>query len=742
MYYDRCLQQLRNWWPAAERWWHVIPGQPNLGCYGTGYNMWGVQTNQKYLAAMAALGTLPADHVSDDLRSAARERALAALRFSLWSHCSGEGACTDGTQWGHTWISSLGIERMMFGVQLLAPFLDDDDQDNLRRMLCSEAEWICDSHIRGSVSGVSADVWASSGRNNPESNLWNGALLWRVSALYPEHGDTEAWRLQANRFLMNSISVADDATDERLLAGRAISDWHVGANFFPNYALDHHGYMNVGYMVICISNAAMLHYDLAALDEPAPQALYHHNDDLWQVIRRMIFNDGRLARIGGDSRLRYTYCQDYLLPSLVYAADHLQDPAATHWLDGQLTMIEQESAGNADGSFYGSRLNSLRDESPYYYTRLESDRAVGLAMVAAYHQHADLSVKPDAPSACEALVAGGWCEPEYGAVLHRSPTRFASFAWRAHGYAQGICQPPDDGHLADWSYNLGGRIRFLGDNGIIEGGQSPHRLLVEQQILPFDGGFLTWGTLIEGVNTLVAEGWRGTDQARHELVICALPDGHTMLGIQLCRAADKRVYTQDIKGLHLNLPNDLYNGFERSLVTASGTVTLRAPAESDGVLVLDARWLSIEERVGTVGIYGTDSLMISRSTERRGGKFASLHVEEICWPCQTETRAWNPGEVILDIGWGVLSSVDAKTTAAAADSARQLDLGDAFSLRGIVIRGQDAKRYALVTNLSDEEARIPAESLPGDAPWKVVENGRRKIDPLRLPPRSARLLRQ
>ena len=43
--------------------------------------------------------------------------------------------------------------------------------------------------------------------------------------------------------------------------GKPVREWHVGANFFPNYALDHHGYLNVGYMVICVCNAAMLHFD-------------------------------------------------------------------------------------------------------------------------------------------------------------------------------------------------------------------------------------------------------------------------------------------------------------------------------------------------------------------------------------------------------------------------------------------------------------------------------------------------
>ena len=38
-------------------------------------------------------------------------------------------------------------------------------------------------------------------------------------------------------------------------------------------------------------------------------------------MKSCIYSDGRLLRIGGDSRVRYCYCQDYLLPVLSMAAD-------------------------------------------------------------------------------------------------------------------------------------------------------------------------------------------------------------------------------------------------------------------------------------------------------------------------------------------------------------------------------------------------------------------------------------
>ncbi len=707
-YQRRCARLLRRWAVAAERSWYPMPDEPELGCYGTGYDSWGVQTNQKYVGAMAALAALgPRMEGADPaLCDQARARALAALRFSLASHLSGAYHCTDNRQWGHTWISGLGVERMMYGVYLLDSYLQEPDRDGLRRVLTSEADWICYEYELHHLQGVRAGRWAAEGQNRPESNLWNGAVLWRASMMYPEHAHAREWQEQAHRFLLNAISVSADAQDDRLVAGKPIREWHVGDNFFPHYALDHHGYLNVGYMAICLSNAAILHFDLRARGWPIPESLYHHNMDLWQVLRRMVFSDGRLARLGGDSRVRYAYCQEYLLPILPYVGV-LGDGQAEALIDAQLALIEAEASFNGDGSFYGRRLTSLLPNE-HYYCRLESDRAAALGMLWAYlHQMAERdeageALRPATPGAFERSAAGFWCEPEHGAALHRSPTRLASFAWRAHGLGQGLCQPPDDGRLAEWSQNLGGMIRFYGDPGEAPGASGSHRRLLGQRIHAFPGGFATCGAIMEGVAVRIEEGYTGTESAVHQIAFVALPDDHTVVGLEHARTTDHRTYVDQIKGLHLNLPNDLFNGFERRLATARGEVTLSSPPARDEVRGLGGCWANIEGRVGVVGIYGADELVVDRSAARRGGRYETLYVEEICFPCQLGVTSLGPGQVILDAGWAVLSGVGQAGTARFAAVATPLArLGG--DLRGVQVTGQDGAAYVVLANWGEDE---------------------------------------
>lgn len=728
-----CLKLLSEWAIDAEHYWYWIPGNPELGVYGTGYNHWGVQTNQKYLSAMAVLGVLgeKTQSIRRDLCRRALRSAMAAFRFSLCSHVTGDCRCTDGTQWGNTWISALGIERMMHGVHLLEPKLTDKDHSDLRLVLTSEADWLLSQYCSDNPRGVVADPWARSGKNAPESNLWNGAILWRTAVMYPDHPHAGFWKEKAHRFLINAVSVATDASDERILSGKAIREWHVGANFFPNYALDHHGYFNVGYMVICLSNAAMLHFDMQAIGLPAPESLYHHHADLWKVLRRMIFSNGRLARIGGDSRVRYAYCQEYLLPVLIYAADRLGEKHAAHLIGAQLELIQEEAEFNGNGSFYGKRLSMLAGNNPYYYTRLESDRACVLGMAATYlgqiQGNPDIACSEQTTGrieqetqvsiACkqfEQSVAGEWCDPDHGAVLHRSPSRLAAFAWRAFGLAQGSCLPPDDGHLAEWEHNLGGLVRFLGDDDASVGGHGKHRKLIGYSIDTFNGGFITCGSVIEGVNINIAEGYHGEASAIHQIAFAALPDGHTVIGFQYCRTLDHRTYVTEVKGLHFNMPNDLYNRFNRRLVTRHGELSLHSPPDQDEIVDLASTWTCIDGRLGVVGLYGAKQLVVHRARRRRGGKYASLYVDEICFPCTLGTRPIEPSKVVIDVGWAVLSNTNSDQTNrfAQLNVNATIDSSEA-PVRGVRVQGLDERHYVGLVNFDGKDRLCTGTGLFG-----------------------------
>lgn len=703
------LRALEPWVPAAMRDMYEPPERPELLCYGTGYNEWGVQTQQKACAAFAVLADDPAlDAARTGMpREELRAVALRLLRFNLASHVEGDFHCTDGTQWGHTWISALGTERMMHGVELLEPHMTADDRALLRRVLESEADWLLAHHPV--KAGLTSD-------NVPESNLWNGALLHRVALMYPDSPRAAAYKEKGTRFLLNAVSVPADAESDELFDGRPLRAWHAGANLFPSLALHHHEYLNVGYMVICLSDAALLHFTFRRRGLAAPAALYHHLKELWQLVRALTFVDGRLARIGGDTRARYCYCQDYAIPAWLLARDWLGDESVDAFERGWLAQVACECAANGDGSFLSARCGALRGVSPLYITRLESDRAVSLSMGALWHRGLHKQHTPDshAPRCAASPAVFTWHDEYHGAVLHRSATRFASVVWRAAEPPTALCLPPDASDMAEWRQSL---------SGVIEGEgyvnwQAPEAFSLEE----FAGGFLTWGRTRVHSHGFVPEGTAPQQElATQHLLFAALPDGASMVVLQYARAAQRRVYLQRFGSLFLPVPNDLFNGATRRYTTDHATLTLTGAQSTEALLDLRSRWVCIDERLCVCGIDADASLQLHRPGRRqidlkfhpwrphvwRGG---TLYCDELYGTCQLQRVTRDAGVLLYDDAWLVATCGDADRAARCAVTRR-------YSARGaqlccVAVCGADGHEYLVIHNRSDAE-QTQTLALPG-----------------------------
>ena len=170
-------------------------------------------------------------------------------------------------------------------------------------------------------------------------------------------------------------------------------------------------------------------------------------------MKNFFFDDGRLLRIGGDTRARYTYCQCYALPALWLAAEFLRDADAVRLRTRYLELLLREQACNRDGSFYGERLRGIREQSTYYYTRLESDPALVLSQDLRWRRFAALP-EPAAEPLPECL----WSDPFHGAYLRKNRRAVRSFVQRGAAGPVALCLPADRSDLAEWEGNLFCRI--------------------------------------------------------------------------------------------------------------------------------------------------------------------------------------------------------------------------------------------------------------------------------------------
>ncbi|CAG7626239.1 hypothetical protein ACFQI7_14255 [Paenibacillus allorhizosphaerae] len=754
------ISLLQKWVNGARK--HVIyfPDRPELACYGTGEDTWGVQTNQKALAAFATVAADPRFEAAAAgiSRWELQELALRMLRYSLQSHIEGDYHCTDNASWGHTWISVLGLERMMHGVDALSPLLQDADKTLLRKVLLSESDWLLDHYP------IVGGLLAKDGHNKPESNLWNGAFMLRMLAMYTDCPRAEAYREKALGFLINGISVPSDAHDETVMDGKKIADRFVGANFFDTLSLNHHGYLNVGYMVICLSNMAMLHFMYRSKGIQAPEALYHHMKELWDVVKLCTFEDGRLLRIGGDTRVRYTYCQDYVLPVWHMIGDVLGDPDCARFEEGWLKQIELETVRNGDGTFLSERCGPLEQASPLYYTRLESDRAVALSMGLAWKRLVRGGTggwKEEAGAALE--TAGkeqacasspivrdssglGWQDAYHGAYVHRSAKRDASWVWESAEKPQGLCLPAGASDMAEWRENLSPRLRGLG--------KVTEQRLEKHDGTMFDGGFITWGSTLVQTQGLMAEGQKDHPIARSAIACAALPDATHMIVIQYATAA-RRTYVHEVKGLNLLMPNDLFNGSERTYYWASGQAVLQGAGSAEETIRTGSRWVNVDDRLGIVAVYGTEGLSIHRPGRRQiglkeklvtAGSTGMLYADELCGPLEVGLQAVEAGQVIVDAAYVIQAGEEHESTRAyaAPDStfvaAIQHDTGE---VRAVRVKGADAHTYVLAANFGGTEATLALEAADAIdmANGQPVGSGHQGQVRLGLQPGSARLVR-
>jgi len=175
--FDGYAKLLKNWVLFSQKHLYRCPEEEGLICYGNGTGTnWGMQTHLKAMSSFAVVCGMDEIDLSDFplTREEILEETLAMLRFALRTHLTGDFVCTDGERWGHNWIFALGIERMFHAIEILDKYLTDTDREMLKRLMLSESEFILNEYPI--VAGVVEN-------NKPESNIWNGALLYRTVVL-------------------------------------------------------------------------------------------------------------------------------------------------------------------------------------------------------------------------------------------------------------------------------------------------------------------------------------------------------------------------------------------------------------------------------------------------------------------------------------------------------------------------------------------------------------------------------
>lgn len=691
------LHLLEHWVSNSRQYLTTAPWDNSIKFYAEGTSChWPMQTNCNVFAAYSVLANDPDmdEKVVGMSREELADDALALLGFILKGHKSGSGMCGDGDKIGLSWISPLGYERMMHGVEAIWERLTPEMINNLRNMLVMESDWHTDELPL--VAGLHIN-------NKPESNIWSACLLRRTVDMFPDVARKNEYLERAADLFVNGISIPSDAECEEIIRGKKVSERNVGANYCETYSLDHHGYLNVGYMVICLSNLAMYYFSCKKRGIEPPAEVFRHVKELWALVKKCTFRDGRLMRIGGDTRARYSYCQDYCIPSWLMMLDKFGDTDVPELESGWLKQVKKEMDYNADGSFMSKRLETFKEKSLYYYTRLEGDKASTLSMGAywrrIYNEFEHVERGENVPT-----FTGSWHGEHHGSNLVRDDIRSVSFCWEGAQGATAIFQPAERSDLTEWQRNLTGEV--LGTGG------TQAREINFHSEKSFPGGFLTSGSIF-GVNKHpLGEGEPGEYRvADYRNIFAALPDGKTAMCLQSATMT-RNLFTAKVSGISWKIPNDIFNNFKRNYIWENGeTEAIGGPKSVGKILNLESKWIKVEDCMSLHLAYGGDLQLYSPAereitTCTRIISMSSLYCDEICCGLETESKLHLLGDKVYDLGYVLRLGADAEEYQKETPPQQIRNNGNC---RGIIAHGADGRNYLLIGNFGGESQDIEIE---------------------------------
>jgi hypothetical protein len=425
-YYDSVFA----WSRLLGKHFQAVPGHPEWGYYGDG----GDRENSVRPICYAALTNAflaeiepPNAVASHKQREQWRQQAIAALGYLTHAHRANNGACLNGKPWGNGWQSAMWARSLGMAGWLLWGRLDRAARLAVARVVEYEADRFLNA---GPKSSLKNDTGA-------EENAWNAGLVALARCMMPNHPRADQWDAAAKRYMYNTFSVAADTGNQALGDdGRPICEWVTTVNAHPDYTVENHGLVHIGYL----KNSHALLLEAASpyvlIGRPLPRAGTHHADDVFEVLVRCTAWDGAPIYFGGnDWKLVHTQCSDVISFALTNVL--LRDARAAYLESVALDWL----------------CRIQRQHNGYYTVRkdLEHNGFVASRLATCYLIRARAGPGVEAVSEQQfAQSITGVTHLEHGqAILHRTPSKFVSFAWGSKRMALAM---PRGGNWVVWPH--------------------------------------------------------------------------------------------------------------------------------------------------------------------------------------------------------------------------------------------------------------------------------------------------
>lgn len=531
--------------------------------------------------AAMALGFLavyepPGVNVDPKDREAWRETAIGLLRYLTSSHVSAGGTCVNGKPWGNQWQSAMWARAAGMGGWFLWDDLDADLQTAVAQLVEFEADRFLRAAPRSQL------------RNNTgaEENAWNALVTSLACNMMPAHPRAKAWEEAAIRYLYNSFSVAADARDETPGDwGRAVKDWVNTVNAHDDFTLENHGLVHMGYLKNTASEVQECLLPWLLAGRKAPAACMHHMPEVLELlIDCMAWDGGPLYFAGTDWKIYHEQSCEIVL----YAMQRLLagDRRAAFLENTAIEWIARQQ--KAEGGFYNVR----RD--------LEYGGLCATRLIACCLAHGVVDAAPTVPITADEFdrLASGTRHFVAGkAVVHRTPTKLASFAWAQKRMALAM---PREGNWVIWPH-------FSSYLGVVDGQDSSERnvWLTRIDVDARPNAFRVSGTLARCQGRLAQD------------FFFASPPGDFTVYVERLRIDEGfRLASREtgVVGLEYALGSN-----HRTLHGPWGARKTTSYGGKAAVHVLEGNWLNIDDQVGYVVLRSDNRLNVIRYHDESRG---------------------------------------------------------------------------------------------------------------------------
>lgn len=565
---DLYVEMLAQFSRHAETLWHETQSEPKTGYWGNGAS--GGNEGIRAVgntALVQAILLKKTDALDASTRRIYLDHAIAGIRYAAETHITGGRKCIDGKQWGNSWQSAMWAANMGFAAWILW----DDLDAGLRKSVEQAVVYEANRFLKGKPPG---NRW---GDTKAEENGWDQICISLAANMFREHPNAARWEQKSIEYMMNTVSVPQDAKDETIVDGRPVKDWVSTANYHPDFTLENHGFFHPSYAMVSPAEVGQGAIFYAFARRPIPQAAGHNLNRNWMLLQNIMLPSGYWAFTQG---MDWALNSDGHIHYLAWLAAYSKDPLAA----GMEKQVAQYLRGHrrihGDETFAGpaSRLGFAREA-------ITGERIAYALLI-----HKLLGFAPSERTIREATALNGVRRYSLVDVItHRTGSKFASFSWK--NKIMGLVMPIGPGREGDPYFATPCTSSLVGSFALV-GNASQGVKVVRRTWRKTENGFETEGTLL--LNGGILE---------QKLRFASIGEKTVVYEDVVTARADVSIARE--LGVPVGIENDEFTGDRRTLYHRDGSQIVVGP-ETDALIRIPGKWANVDGRLGVVSVLGSE----------------------------------------------------------------------------------------------------------------------------------------